>query len=159
MAYNLRHEEIVNAQCKLALFLHPLYRDAVSIRKENWIEVQRTAGTLWKTGYNKTDIESQQLMTDLKRYKIHEEPFDLMPPDGELGTLKLYWKTIAATDSSVQLPQLALLFLDIKPHAADPEKTVSLMGWYDSARRNQLLSRTTTAMTTIKMHNIELKDR
>ncbi len=159
VAYNLRHEEIVSAQCKLALFLHPLYRDAVSIRKENWIEVQRTAGTLWKTGYNKTNIESQQLMTDLKRYKIHEEPFDLMPPDGELGTLKLYWKTIAATDFSVQLPQLALLFLDIKPHAADPEKTVSLMGWYDSARRNQLLSRTTTAMTTIKMHNIELKDR
>ncbi|KAL0022627.1 hypothetical protein WJX77_011464 [Trebouxia sp. C0004] len=103
VAYNLRHEEIVSAQCKLALFFHPLYRDAVSIRKENWIEVQRTAGTLWKTGYNKTDIESQPLMTDLKRYKMHEEPFDLMPLDGELGTLKLYWKTIAATDSSAGL--------------------------------------------------------
>ncbi|DBB03109.1 TPA: hypothetical protein ACH3X1_013419 [Trebouxia sp. C0004] len=39
MAYNLRHEEIVNPLCKLALFLHPLYRDAVSVRKENWKEV------------------------------------------------------------------------------------------------------------------------
>ena len=46
MAYNRRHDEMVSARCKLALFLHPLYRDAVSCRKENWIEVQQTAGKL-----------------------------------------------------------------------------------------------------------------
>lgn len=98
-------------------------------------------------------------MTELRKYKIHEDPFDLMPPDGELATLKLHWKTIAGTDDSLQLPQLALLMLDVKPHAADPEKTFSLMGWYHSSRRSQLLSKTTTAMTSIKMHYMELKDR
>ena len=82
-----------------------------------------------------------------------------MPCDGELSTLRLYWKSIASGDEQAQLPQLALLLLDIKPHAADPEKTVSLMGWYHSARRSQLLSRTTTAMTTIKMHHQTVKDR
>ena len=73
--------------------------------------------------------------------------------------MKLHWKTIAGTDDSLQLPQLALLMLDVKPHAADPEKTFSLMGWYHSSRRSQLLSKTTTAMTSIKMHYMELKDR
>ena len=49
--------------------------------------------------------------------------------------------------------------LDIKPHAADPEKTFSLMGWYHSARRSQLVFRTTTAMATIKMHHQSLKNK
>ncbi|KAL0030265.1 hypothetical protein WJX77_006331 [Trebouxia sp. C0004] len=157
IAYNRRHDEMVSAPCKLALFLHPLYRDAVSCRKENWVEVQQTAGKLWQEGYKKGKSQTQQLMTDLRSYKIHEDPFDLMPPDGELATLKLHWKTIVGTDDSLQLPQLALLMLDVKPHATDPEKTFSLMGWYHSSRRSQLLSKTTTAMTSIKMHYMELK--
>ncbi|DBA90348.1 TPA: hypothetical protein ACH3X1_003630 [Trebouxia sp. C0004] len=77
-------------------------------------------------------------MEDMKRYKIHEVPFDTLPVDGDLATLKLYWKSIAASYDGVELPKLALLLLDIKPHAADPEKTVSLMGWIHSARRSQL---------------------
>ncbi|DBA77171.1 TPA: hypothetical protein ACH3X1_009745 [Trebouxia sp. C0004] len=82
-----------------------------------------------------------------------------MPCDVEISTLKLYWKNIVAANEGLQLPSLALLLLDIKPHAADPEKTVSLMGWYHSSRRSQLLSSTTTAMTTIKMHHQTVKDR
>ncbi len=159
MAYNIRHEEMVSPVCKLALFLHPLYRDAVSVSKRNWIEVQQTAVNLWSNGYKKEGDESQHLMTEFKQYKLHEEPYEAMPPDGELATLKLYWKHIASTDPDLQLPGLALLMLDIKPHAADPEKTVSIMGWYHSSRRSQLLSRTTTAMTTIKMHHQKLVDR
>ncbi|DBA81620.1 TPA: hypothetical protein ACH3X1_007377 [Trebouxia sp. C0004] len=75
-----------------------------------------------------------------------------MPVDGNIATLKLYWKLILSNSSNLELPKLAMLLLDIKPHAADPEKTVSLMGWYHSARRHSLLSATITAMTTVKMH-------
>lgn len=42
--------------------------------------------------------------------------------------------------------------LDIKPHAADPEKTFSLMGWIHSKRRSQLASKTTTKLAMVKMH-------
>ncbi|DBA95103.1 TPA: hypothetical protein ACH3X1_002615 [Trebouxia sp. C0004] len=47
---------------------------------------------------------------------------------------------------------------DVNPHAADPEKTFSLMahetmGFFDTSRRTSLLHSTTTAMTTIKMHH------
>ena len=53
-AYSLRHNEIVNLVLKLGLFLHPLYRDVLSTHKENWVEVQRTAGNLWNNGYKKS---------------------------------------------------------------------------------------------------------
>ena len=127
--------------------------------KASWVLVQQTAGGLWKDGYKNSKQAVQQLITDMKRYKIHDAPFDSMPADGELATLTLYWKSISSSNEQLELPKLALLLLDIKPHAADPwEKTVSLMGWYHSARRSQLLSRTTTAMTTIKMHYQPVKD-
>jgi len=64
----------------------------------------------------------------------------------------LYWQNIIKYNDKAQLPWLALFLLDIKPHAADPEKTFSLMGWIHSARKNQLASKTTTAMAMIKMY-------
>lgn len=159
LAYNLRHQEMVSPWCKLALFLHPIYRDVVSKDKDNWVLVQHTAGQLWKSGYKYKHVQVVQLLEDMKAYKIHDDPYDNMPMNGELATLKLYWRSIASTNPQAELPKLAVLLLDIKPHAADPEKTFSLMGWYHSARRSQLLSKTTTAMTTIKMHHQSLKDK
>ncbi|DBB09009.1 TPA: hypothetical protein ACH3X3_007637 [Trebouxia sp. C0006] len=114
VAYNLRHKEMVSPLCKLAFFLHPLYRDVVSNDKKNWIEVQMTAGNMWKSGYKYRKQQVQQLMEDIKRYKIHEEPYDCMPVDGELATLKLYWKVILSTGSNLELPKLAVLLLDMQ---------------------------------------------
>jgi len=51
------------------------------------------------------------------------------------------------------LPALALIVHDIKPHAANPEEMASLMGYFHSARSNQLLSTTSATMTAVKMHN------
>jgi len=74
---------------------------------ENWVEVQMTAGNMWKSGYKYSKQQVQQLMEDIKRYKIHEEPYDCMLVDGELATLKLYWKVILSTGSNLDLPKLA----------------------------------------------------
>lgn len=100
--------------------------------------VQRTAGSLWN-GYKRLPQESEQLLKDMQQCKMHEDPFDSMPCDEELVTLKLNWTSIASANEGFQLSQLALLMLDIKPHAADPEKTVSL--------------------TTVKMHFQKVQDR
>ena len=54
-------------------------------------------------------------MEDTKAYGIHDDPFDSMPVNGDLATLKLYWKCIASSHPSSELPKLALLMLDIKP--------------------------------------------
>lgn len=111
------------------------------------------AGELWQRR-GKDPKQCQQLMSvDMLQYRLHQAPYASNPADGELSTLKLYWQGIIKDNEQAQLPWLALFILDIKPHAADPEKTFSLMGWYHSARRSQLASKTTTAMTMIKMHH------
>ena len=76
-----------------------------------------------------------------------------------LATLKLYWKNIADANPEAELPKLALLILDIKPHAADPERTVSMMGWFNQPRRSQLLSSTTTGMTMVKLFHQKVPER
>ena len=76
----------------------------------------------------RNQAENTQLLRDIQRYKIHDDPFDVMPCNGELVTLKLWWKSIALATPQAELPKLALLMLDIKPHAADPKRIVSLMG-------------------------------
>lgn len=48
------------------------------------------------------------------------------------------------------LGSLGVLFCDIVPHAADIERTFSMMGWYHSDIRNRMSAATTTAMTTIR---------
>ena len=57
--------------------------------KFNWVLVQQT-GQLWKSGNKYPQLHVAQLMKDLKRYKIQNYPFDSMPINGDLATLKLY---------------------------------------------------------------------
>ena len=114
---------------------------------------------MWNEGYKKSPAETKQLLKDMQLYKLHEDPFEAMPCDGELPSLKLYWKNIADANPEAELPKLAVLILDIKPHAADPEKTVSMMGWFNQPRRSQLLSTTTTGMTMVKMFHQKVPER
>ena len=153
LAFNLRQEEMLSPLCKLALFLHPLYRDAIGGSSGLWNQISIAAGELWQRRGKGPDEVQQLMSTDMLKYRLHEAPYTCLPADGELSTLKLYWQGITMDSAGAQLPWLALFLLDIKPHAADPEKTFSLMGWYHSARRSQLASKTTTAMTMIKMHH------
>ena len=87
VAYNLRHQEMVSPWCKLALFLHPLYRGVLSKDKDNWVLAQQTAGKLWKSGYKYPQGQVVQLMEDMKPYKIHHDPFDSMPMNGHIEAL------------------------------------------------------------------------
>ena len=137
---------------KLALFLHPLYRHACSCSPGLWRDISVEAGKLWQRG-DKTLQQVQQLMGEnMVSYRVHEAPYTSLPPDGERSTLKLSWQNITKDHPQPQLPWLALFPLDIKPHAADPEKTFSFMGWIHSTRRSQLAYETTTKMAMVKMH-------
>jgi len=158
-AYNLRHIEMVSPLCKLALFLHPLYRSAVPTNALQWKELRSTAGTFWQNRHHGKSELTQLMSTDLEKYRLGDAPYSNLPVDGDLGTLQLWWRGLLADHPHIQLPLLALVLLDIKPHAADPEKTFSLMGWFHSARRSRMLSRTTTNLTMIKMHHTNTMDR
>lgn len=158
-AYNLRHDEMVSPLCQLALVLHPLYRPAVLTGRLQWNEIRQTAGQLWQSRKHSKAECQQLLQVDMELYKLADAPYNRLPLDGQLPTLRLWWRGILHDHPQAQLPGLALLLLDIKPHAADPEKTFSLMGWFQSDRRNRLLNRTTTNMTTVKMHYTKPVDR
>ena len=154
-AWNFREQQMRNPLCRLALFLHPWYRGVAAKSDKDWQTVCLEAGRLWKS-YKHTKPEVKLLIADMALYRLQKDPFNGELSDGDLNGLKLYWENVQVSATSTvhqHLPALALIVHDIKPHAADPEKMASLMGYFHSARRNQLLSRTTTAMTAIKMHH------
>ena len=129
-AYNLRHNEMVSPLCQLALLLHPLYHPAVITGRMHWDELRETAGQLWQSRKH-SKAECRQLMqVDLQQYKLGDAPYNRLPLNGQLATLRLWCRGILHDNPELQLPSLALLLLDIKPHAADPKKTFSLMGWF-----------------------------
>ena len=117
--------------------------------------IRGTAASLWNHN-GKSREETQQLLGELNQYKLGSRPFLGSMADSGLESLLNYWNSIqfsaAASGAPLQLPALAVRIHDIKPHAADPEKTFSLMSFFHTSRRNQLRSETTTAMTAIKMH-------
>lgn len=158
-AYNLRHDEMVSPLCQLALALHPLYSPAVLTGRVQWNEIRQTAGQLWQSRKHSKAKCQQLLQVDMESYKLGDAPYNRLPVDGQLATLRLWWRGILHDYPQAQLPGLALLLLDIKPHAADPEKTFSLMGWFQSDRRNRLLNKTTTNLTMVKMHHTKAVDR
>lgn len=158
-AYNLRHDEMVTPLCKLALLLHPLYRSAVINGNMDWQQMRATAGRLWQNRQMDKAQCIQLLQVDMEQYRLGDAPYSHLPVDGQLSSLRLWWRGIQSDHPKAQLPALASLLLDIKPHAADPEKTFSLMGWYNSSRRSRMLNRTTTNMSIVKMHHAAPVDR
>ena len=62
----------------------------------------------------KTPQQVQQLMSKhMGSYRLHEAPYTILPPDGELSTLKLYmywqklymyWQNITKDNPTAQLP-------------------------------------------------------
>ncbi len=48
IAFNMRQQEMLSPLCKLALFLHPLYRDALAGSSGLWEEISVEAGQLWQ---------------------------------------------------------------------------------------------------------------
>lgn len=144
-----------NPICHLALFLHPWYRGTVSKSDTAYQSIRHTAASLWHNN-SKSREETQKLLGELDLYKQGCRPFLGSMSDGGLDSLRGFWNgiqhTAAASGAPLQLPALAVRIHDMKSHAADPEKTFSLMGFFHTSRRNQLRSTTTTAMTAIRMH-------
>jgi hypothetical protein len=97
-----------------------------------------------------------QLMAEIAQYRLGNRPFIGVLGDGDLAGLRAYWQNMHRSTTTgvlpMQLSALALIVHDIKPHAADCEKTFSTMNWIQSPVRNQLLSNKTTAMAALKIH-------
>ena len=161
-AFNWRVKDMHNPLAQLALFLHPWYRGVTAKTDASFKSIQLTAGRVWQSNGNSRQ-QVTDLLAELAKYRLGSRPFLGVMTDGGLNSLHDFWNSIQYTATSsgapLQLPALATYIHDIKPHAADPEKTFSLMGFFHSSRRNQLLNTTTTAMTAIKMHHTQKGNR
>lgn len=157
-AFNWRIQDMHNPLAHLALFLHPWYRGTVTKSEGAWQSIRCTAASLWQNN-SKSREDTQKLLGELDQYKQGCRPFLGSMSDGGLHRLRAFWNgiqhTAAASGAPLQLPALAVMIFDIKPHAADPDKTFSLMGFFHTSRRNQLRSSTTTAMAAIRMHHTQ----
>ena len=157
-AFNMRQLEMQTPLCRLALFLHPWYRSVAAKSEAEYREVLDAAAIIWKNNRHGA-AAIKALLSEIGKYRLGRRPFFGALATGDLSSLRDYWENIRISQPSTttegeqyQLPSLARIVHDIKPHAADPEKTFSLMSFYHTARRNQLLSKITSAMTAIKMH-------
>ncbi len=154
-AFNWRVKDMHNPLAQLALFLHPWYRGLAANSDTAFESIRKTVVRLCK-GLNKSQTEAAAMLGELNKYRMGVKPFLGSMADGGLESLRAYWESIqfsaASSGAPLQLPALAMRIHDVKPHAADNERAFSTMGWYDSARRNQMRSWVTHAMTAIKMH-------
>ena len=101
---------------------------------------------MWQSN-NKSKDEVIALLAEMDKYRLGSTPFVGIMSDSGLDSLRSYWNSIqytaAGSGAPLQLPALAMIVHDVKPHAADPEKTFSLMGFFHTSRRNSLLRSTT----------------
>lgn len=104
---------------------------------------------LWqKRGHNSG--ECRQLMASLQQYAVGSAPYD-MPTPHPLD-VRAWWGSVRSQDNAA-IVGLAQLLLDVVPHAADPERVFSAMGWFQSARRNRMGQEMLTMMTAVKQHH------
>jgi hAT family C-terminal dimerisation region len=73
-----------------------------------------------------------------------------VPGKGEYFKLKSWWRQKFGQNCD-ELCTLACMLADIVPHAASPERVFSMMGWYQSKRRNRLGIKTVQSMAAIKL--------
>jgi hypothetical protein len=91
----------------------------------------------------------QQLAAQLEAYRIGAPPFN--KPAGGAGFDCRAWFTTLPSVSAGMITNLATLLLDIVPHAADTERTISIHRWFDAPRRNRATVQTHSMMATIKL--------
>jgi hypothetical protein len=93
----------------------------------------------------------QQLVLQIQAYAAGAAPYNQPFFYGAGFNVRNWWRA-AAISGHEMLVGLAIVLLDIVPHAAEPERCFSLMGWYSSGRRARTSVKTMAMMATIKMH-------
>ena len=98
-------------------------------------------------------------MAQLSQYGKGKAPFDLAVAAGGTGasfSSRAWWESVCSSPSSSSsasvVAELAIMLNDVVPHAAEPERTFSKMGWYQSGKSARLSSDVATQKATIKMH-------
>jgi hypothetical protein len=106
-----------------------------------------------------TAAKIEQLMEQLSQYGKGKAPFDLAVSAGGVGasfSSRAWWESVCSSPSTRSsasvVAELAIMLNDVVPHAAEPERVFSKLGWYQSGKSARLSSAVATQKATIKMH-------
>ena len=91
----------------------------------------------------------------MSQYGLGQPPFDLPYASGTTSngfSARMWWQTLRTDAAAADLAELALVLLEVVPHAATPERVFSTMGWYESGKAARLSAGTNAQKTAIKMH-------
>lgn len=149
-AFSTRAKQQDMVLCRLSLFLDPRYRQAAkSVAPDGTTRefLQAAAELGHKQGW------SQQAVTtmghQMQQYGLGQKPFDA-PCGGPGFDPKMWWLDLA--EAAPKLSELACILLDVVPHAAQPERTFSTMGWFEGGQRTWLSAESNAKLTAIKMY-------
>jgi hypothetical protein len=149
-AFSSRAKQQDMVLCRLALFLDPRYRKAAKSATEQGTtrEFLNAASRLGhKQGWCAQSVKT--MLQQMQSYGLCAAPFDA-PCDGEHFDPKVWWQDLSET--APRLSELAIILLDIVPHAAQPERVFSTMGWYEGGQRTWSSPGTNAKLTCIKLY-------
>ena len=106
--------------------------------------------------YNAEVEEVRSMFLALDHYRAKRDDLATFSAPLHSGvSARAWWQARATTHPGVsRLVWLAQLLLDIVPHAADPERVFSTMGFLSKGYRNSMDPDMTKMLTTIRMHEL-----
>lgn len=156
-AVSVRAKEQDTVLARLALFLDPRFRQAASSRDISSSSMRdfitRLSEYAASQGWDQGRISG--VLGQLSQYGLGQPPFDLPYASGTTSSgfsARLWWQTLRTDAAAADLAELALVLLEVVPHAATPERVFSTMGWYESGKAARLSVGTNAQKTAIKMH-------
>jgi hypothetical protein len=148
-AFNKRAVEMQSELSRLALFLDPRFKHLVGDDPARFDSITRQAMLVYKKRRHGREA-CVALMAQLQAYKANASPYNR--PSGGGGFDTRTWWQACSNSQNEQLVDLALLLLDIVPHAAAPERTFSMLRWFETGRRCNLDTGTSLMMAAVRQH-------
>jgi hypothetical protein len=154
-AVSVRAKEQDTVLMRLALFLDPRFRQAASNSSSNGMHdfITRLSEYAASQGWDQGRING--VLGQLSQYGLGQPPFDQPCASGTTSSgfsASMWWLTLRTHAAAADLAELALVLLEVVPHAATPERVFSTMGWYEGGKATRLSVGTNAQKTAIKMH-------
>eukprot|EP00898_Chlorokybus_atmophyticus_P006910 jgi/Chlat1/721/Chrsp104S01208 len=149
-AYNAHVAELDFKLARLALFLDPRYKQSADEDGHFGQLLEQAVRVMQKRGHS--EEECRLLLAQMQNYKGGLPPYDHFF-GGESFDVKGWWLSVVRTEQTKEIVGLAVMLLDIVPHAADPDRLLTSMGWFNSSTWRRLPVHTVGMMTAIRMHH------
>ncbi len=147
--FNRRYQQFDCEPYLLTYYLHPQYRGN-GLKNGQFRTICTIAAKYW-ANLGHTDQACTELISQLRRYKCKEEPFDFIYNE-TMDTPIRWWNT--CEDEHEHLQNLALKMFAITPSQASCERNFSTLKWLYGFQRTCLGTERLESMTKIRSYSL-----